>query len=54
VGGFSDEHNAGIGETVEEQGEFIRPLRRWKRLAMMTENLGDLAADRLATAFKRG
>src|SRR5579872_613870 len=54
VGGFSDEHNAGIGETVEEQGEFIRPLRRWKRLAMMTDNPRDLPLDDLATAFERG
>jgi hypothetical protein len=54
VSGFSDEHNARIGEAVEEQAELIRSLRRGKRLAMMTENPGDLTLDGLATSLKHG
>ena len=54
VGGFADEHDARIREAVEERGEFVSPLRRGKRLAMMTENPRDLALDGLATSLKRG
>ena len=53
VGGFSEEHNAGLSEPIKEQGKLIRSLGRGKPLAMMTDNLGDLATNSLATAFKR-
>ena len=53
VGGFSDEHNAGIGEAIEEQSEFFRPLWRWKRLAMTANNARGLSLDNLASIFER-
>ena len=54
MGGFSQEHNARISEAIEEGSELVAPLWRRKPLAVITENLGYLAADGLATSFKCG